>query len=177
MTFTEDDEAALKKTVLEVIEFKLKDSYFEVDASLKEKFSKNGACFVTLYKNAALRGCIGTLEAHEPLIDNIIHNAEAAAFKDPRFSSMKESELNEVSVELSILTAPVAVASYTEITLGVDGIIFRHNGKRSVFLPEVPTQQNWDLETTLKQLARKAGLSESTWMDADYDVFQAIKIK
>lgn len=137
---------------------------------------ENGACFVTLKDiTGELRGCIGNLEAFEPLGENLRRNALNAAFQDPRFPPLDYEEFNEISIEVSILTKPHRIASLADFELGRDGIIIRCAGRSAVFLPQVAVEQQWDVPTTLMYLCHKAGLDKDAWKssDAEFYTFQA----
>jgi len=131
-----------------------------------------GCAFVTLHKATALRGCIGNLKAHEPLVENVRHNAVKAACEDPRFAPLSAAELPEVDLEVSCLSAPVEIASLDQFEVGKHGIILTKRSERAVFLPQVATNFGWDKETTLDHLTRKAGLPVGGWRDgAAFSVF------
>jgi AmmeMemoRadiSam system protein A len=146
--------------------------------ALPEKFDKDGSCFVTLHtKDGNLRGCIGSLQAYEPLSKNIASNAINAAFRDPRFPGVSSlEELSKLELEISIMTQPKPIPSPEEFIVGKHGIIMRANGRSAVFLPQVAPEQGWDRETTLKHLSMKAGLPQDAWKsaDAEFSVFEAI---
>ncbi|SFC94127.1 uncharacterized protein, PH0010 family/AmmeMemoRadiSam system protein A [Thiohalospira halophila DSM 15071] len=123
-----------------------------------------GAAFVTLQREGQLRGCIGSLEAHHPLGEDVIANARAAAFRDPRFPPLQSPELPGLHVEVSVLTAPEPFPFTDEADLlnrlqpGVDGLILEAGARhRGTFLPAV-----WESlpepRTFLTELRRKAGL-------------------
>jgi AmmeMemoRadiSam system protein A len=124
--------------------------------------------FVTLTLDGALRGCIGSLEAHRPLRDDLRANACAAAFRDPRFPPLTAAEFSRVHVEISELGAPepLEVASETEawraVAPGVHGVILEWRRHRSTFLPQVwaelPTAREF-----FAALKRKAGLPVDFW--------------
>lgn len=134
--------------------------------------AENGACFVTIKDfRGELRGCIGNLEAFEPLGENILRNAVNAAISDPRFPPLEPEELQESVLELSILTPARPISSVAEFEVGRDGIILRAAGRGAVFLPQVAPEQGWDAETTLGYLARKAGLSPSAWRSPETKLF------
>lgn len=134
--------------------------------------SEPGACFVTLKDfSGNLRGCIGNIEAFEPLGENLIRNAVNAATEDPRFPAVDWEEFSECSLELSILTPAKPIASPEEFVVGRDGIILRAANRGAVFLPQVAPEQHWDRETTLTYLARKAGLPADAWRNADARLF------
>ena len=121
----------------------------------------SGACFVTLREGADIRGCIGSAEAFEPLADNLRRNAVNAAFSDPAFPPLELDELNFVTIEVALLSAPVPTDPEAVVP-GRDGVIIATAaGRRALFLPEVATTQNWTREELLANLARKAGADET----------------
>lgn len=130
--------------------------------------SENGACFVTLKKDGRLRGCIGSPEAHQPLIDDIAQNAFRAAFKDPRFPPLESSELSSLSLSISILSPQSEMNIKDEADLlaqlrpGEDGLVIADGGRRALFLPSVWTQLP-DRTTFLQHLKKKAGLPIGHW--------------
>lgn len=129
-----------------------------------------GASFVTLELNDDLRGCIGTLEAHRPLIQDVASNAYSAAFRDPRFTPLSETEFLHVSLHISILHPAEPMYFESEAQLlqqirpGIDGLILEAGPRRGTFLPSV-----WEAlpepRAFLQQLKRKAGLTADYWSD------------
>ena len=124
---------------------------------------EKGAAFVTLNKERALRGCIGSLVAHRALIDDLIANAKAAAFDDVRFVPLAQDEFREIKIEVSLLSEPKEL-KYTsiedlkeKIVPFEDGVILTHHGKRATFLPQVWEQLN-EFEMFFAHLGQKAGL-------------------
>jgi len=124
---------------------------------------QNGATFITLTKDGALRGCIGSLEAARPLGDDAAENAIAAAFRDPRFPPLGAAEWPGIRVEVSLLSSPKPMRFADEADLlaqirqGEDGIILECDGRRATFLPQV-WESIPDKRQFLAELARKAGL-------------------
>ena len=128
------------------------------------------ASFVTLERQGALRGCIGHLEAVEPLVQDVAKNAFAAAFRDPRFAPLSESELAELALHISVLTPSTELEFESEQDLiaklrpGIDGLILQEGAARGTFLPSVweslPEPQQF-----LAQLKRKAGLPIDHWSE------------
>jgi AmmeMemoRadiSam system protein B/AmmeMemoRadiSam system protein A len=130
--------------------------------------------FVTLKKGGNLRGCIGDIFPCRPLYKSVFSNALNAAFADRRFPSLRKHELNDIRVEISVLTRPRPVSSYHDIRIGTDGVVLSKNGRSAVFLPQVAREQGWNLDRTLTQLALKAGLEADDWRQgASFLVFQA----
>jgi len=134
---------------------------------------KRGA-FVTLHLNGVLRGCIGYIEGHLPLVDAVARNGRAAAVEDPRFAPVSRAELPKLDLEVSALTPLHVVPRPEDIVIGRHGILFEKQGHKAVFLPQVAPEQGWDLETTLGHLALKAGLTPGDWHEgAQLRVFEA----
>ncbi len=128
-----------------------------------EELQERRACFVTLEIEGNLRGCIGSLEAHQTLAQNVSRNAFNAAFQDARFQPLTEDEFTQTDIEISILTTPQEVSYASEEDLfrklapQVDGVIYEDGDNRSTFLPQVWKQLPTPREF-MKQLKLKAGL-------------------
>ncbi len=127
-------------------------------------FAQRRACFVTLHKEGMLRGCIGTLEATQPLGEAVVSAAASAATRDPRFLPVQASEVADLHIEISVLSPMREVADPEEIICGTHGVLVEQDGRSGVFLPQVATEQGWDRETMLTELcAHKAGLPADAW--------------
>jgi len=141
-------------------EFDYKDS---INVKKYPSLQKNGASFVTLTQNGKLRGCIGSLTACRPLIEDIIANAKNAAFRDPRFSKLTREELHVTDIEVSVLTTPKLVEYESvddlkrKIRPNVDGVILKLNSKQATFLPQV-WEELPEFESFFGHLFSKAGL-------------------
>ena len=128
------------------------------------------ASFVTLQIDGQLRGCIGSLEAWRPLVEDVAENAFAAAFRDPRFAPLSEREFERLDYHISILgpTEPLTFESENDLLKklrpGVDGLVLSEGGQRGTFLPAV-----WESlpepRQFLAQLKVKAGLPADYWSD------------
>jgi AmmeMemoRadiSam system protein A len=128
------------------------------------------ASFITLHIGDELRGCIGSLQAHRPLICDVAENAFSAAFRDPRFPPLKDAELNRISLDISVLSEAERMVFDSQQNLleqirpGVDGLIFEDGNYRGTFLPSV-----WkslpDARQFLQHLKLKAGLPADHWSD------------
>lgn len=139
-------------------------------AGLSVLLRKKGACFVSLHLNKQLRGCIGSLQATRPLGEDLIANACAAAFSDPRFPPLTEANYANIELEISVLGEPTEMAFSSESDLlqqlqpGKDGLILQAGERRSTFLPVV-----WESlpkpEDFLQQLRLKAGLEKEYWSE------------
>ncbi len=129
---------------------------------------ESGATFVTLTQGTQLRGCIGTLEACRQLADDVAANAQAAAFRDPRFKPLTREEFATTTVEVSLLS-PMETLNFTDETgalaqlrPGIDGIVFQYGHHRSTFLPQV-WEQLPDRAEFIAHLKHKAGLPPDFW--------------
>jgi AmmeMemoRadiSam system protein B/AmmeMemoRadiSam system protein A len=124
--------------------------------------------YVTYRKAGELRGCVGRLEGDRPAYLNVQYAAVAAALIDNRFPPVTPEELDELSLEITLLQPMRRVSKPSEMQIGRDGILMRvgENGG-ALFLPQVPLDEGWDLETTLVHLCRKAGLPDDAWKRAD----------
>ncbi|MCP4125621.1 MAG: AmmeMemoRadiSam system protein A [Gammaproteobacteria bacterium] len=135
-------------------------------ARLREKL----ACFVTLNRNGALRGCIGHLEAEQPLVKDVAENAFAAAFRDPRFPPVSEREVAGLEIHISILSPshPMEFGSEQDLIQqlrpGQDGLILECRGHRGTFLPSV-WESLPDAQSFLMNLKLKAGLATDFWSE------------
>ena len=126
------------------------------------------ASFVTLKRHAALRGCIGSLDIERPLLDDVMRNARAAAFQDPRFPPLAAAELENLRVEISVLSVAEAIPAENRAQLlgalqaGEDGVIVQEGARRATFLPAV-WRQLPDAESFYAELMQKAGLGTAHW--------------
>jgi AmmeMemoRadiSam system protein A len=134
----------------------------------EEWLRATGASFVTLRDAGELRGCIGTVDPHRALGDDVAHNAHAAAYRDPRFPPVRTAQRAGLEVEVSVLSPRAPIAAPTEAELaavlrpGVDGIVLEYEGHRATFLPQV-WESLPDPIDFLAELRRKARLPARFW--------------
>jgi len=140
-----------------------------------EKLKKNQGAFVTIKKNGQLRGCIGYTAQDRPLYQVVSQMAVAAAVQDYRFAPINTQELSELEYEISVLSPLKKINSPDKIQLGKHGVQAVAGKKSGLFLPQVATENNWDLETFLDQLMLKAGLWPDYWKKypVDFYIFTA----
>jgi AmmeMemoRadiSam system protein B/AmmeMemoRadiSam system protein A len=119
--------------------------------------------FVTLKKNGRLRGCIGYIEAVKPLFETVTEMAYSAAFNDYRFEPVDRDEVDELAIEISVLSPVRVIDDPSEIIVGRHGIILSAVGKRGLLLPQVAVEYGWDRDTFLDQTCIKAGLPKGAW--------------
>ncbi len=136
---------------------------------------ENGACFITLKKKGVLRGCVGSIEVVQPLIQDVRDRAVAAAFQDYRFPPLTLPELDEIRIEISRLTQPCKLNYEDEEDLinklrpQIDGVILRYQTRRATFLPQV-WEQLPSPELFLNRLCVKMGLDQSAWRSVKLQV-------
>ncbi len=179
-----------KKLILDIAKAAIKEAVLKKPVIKKEEIIKNnpwllekGAVFVTINEFNQLRGCIGSIIAHQSLIDDIIHNAKAAALNDPRFTPVTPQELDKLEIEVSILTPPKPLPYSNvedlrqKIKPGIHGVILHYNGYQATYLPSVWEQiPNFDL--FFSSLCQKAGMMPNCLsLHPQIYVYEAIKIK
>lgn len=140
------------------------------ETAFSPALQQQAASFVTLTKKGKLRGCIGAIQATEPLVMDVVHHAMAAAFDDPRFPPLTLEEESDIHIEISVLSTPSPLSFgseeelLTQLTPGKDGLIIEVGAHRSTFLPSV-----WetlpDKTDFLTHLKLKAGLTDNFWSD------------
>lgn len=131
-------------------------------------------CFVTIKQKGKLRGCLGQFTSDKPLCQLVQEMAIAAATRDPRFYPMRNEDLQNFDLEISILSPLQKIDSIEEIQVGVHGLYIEKNFCRGVLLPQVAIEYGWDRNTFLEQTCLKAGLDKEAWKDqADIHIFSA----
>lgn len=177
-----------RKTIVHYLQKQQVPEPSELGITMSEAIRVPRAAFVTLKKDTVvqksseektqkvslLRGCIGDIFPRRPLYKSVIGNAINAAVNDRRFRPVTIDECNDITIEISALTAPQPIASPDEIRIGIDGIVLNKDGRSAVFLPQVAPEQGWDLNQTLTNLSLKARLAGDAWKEgASFLVFQA----
>jgi AmmeMemoRadiSam system protein A len=131
----------------------------EIDGAL----SQLADAFVTLRRGGELRGCIGRLQASQPVARVVAHCAVAACRDDPRFPPVTGEELDGLEIELSILGPIELVANLEDIELGRHGLLVERGFRRGLLLPQVATEWKWDRKRFVEETCRKAGLPRDAW--------------
>jgi uncharacterized protein (TIGR00296 family) len=187
--FDENDGKLLIGFARDNIEHYLKTSQrIEIPDNIKNKYSDKYGVFVTLneynVKGNPLRGCIGYIEPIYPLYEVIHKVSISSAVDDYRFQSVSINDMDNIVIEISILTPPKLIEIndseeyFDKILIGRDGLIAEKGMRRGLLLPQVPIDhdRNWDVVTFLKHTCNKAGLSENAWKEKQTKIysFQAI---
>ncbi|MFP4115703.1 MAG: TIGR00296 family protein [Candidatus Aenigmatarchaeota archaeon] len=138
------------------------------EAPEEDFFQERKGVFVTLKKKGELRGCIG-IPKPEYELGEAVKRAARSATDDPRFSSLREEELDDTTVEVTVLTKPEKIEvgepeEYLEkVEVGRDGLIAKRGLRQGLLLPQVPLEQDWEVEEFLEGVCRKAGLPVNAW--------------
>lgn len=178
-SLTDEDKRMLKKIAYNSIKDSLDGkgvaeanfSLFTLHSSLKEKCG----AFVSLHKQGRLRGCIGHFGEDVPLYEIVAEMARAAAFEDPRFLPVTRNELDDLDIEISVLTPMRRIQSLDEFELHRHGIYIRKGYRSGTFLPQVADEVNWTKEEFVGHCSQdKAGLGWDGWRDAELYVYEAI---
>ena len=128
-----------------------------------ERPHDHAGAFVTLHVDRELRGCIGYPGSERRLDEVVGHCAVAAATEDPRFPALTSSELEDLDLEISVLTPIRRVHDVSEIEVGRDGLVVAEGFRKGLLLPQVATEQRWDRDTFLSHTCLKAGLRPDAW--------------
>ncbi|MBN2457534.1 TIGR00296 family protein [Candidatus Woesearchaeota archaeon] len=148
------------------------------DLSGTDSFNEKQGVFVSIHKKGILRGCIGFPEPVYPLRQAVVIAARAAAFEDPRFPPLDESELTDIKIEISILSVPELIRvkdpeEYKkEIAIGLDGLIIRNQFGHGLLLPQVAPEWGWGIEQYLTEICIKAGLDKDSWKDSASELYK-----
>lgn len=128
--------------------------------------------FVTLTKQGQLRGCMGIFSPQTPLWQTVQNQVIIAATEDPRFPPVTQAELDQLTIEISVLSPPRKINHWRQIKLGQEGVIIRRGPYSGTFLPQVAQETGWDLETFLSILCQqKAGLPANAYRDPATEIF------
>ena len=171
---SDEDKAMLKKIAYESIRLKFYGKTYKPE-NLSPTLRQKCGAFVSLHKHGRLRGCIGHFGEDHPLGEIVAQMARAAAFEDPRFNPVRESELDDIDIEISVLTPMKRIKSLDEFVLGKHGIYIRKGWRSGTYLPQVADEVNWTKEEFVSHCAaEKAGIGWNGWKDAELFTYEAI---
>jgi AmmeMemoRadiSam system protein A len=172
----QEDKTSLIKLARDSIE-----TYFsrkEPSMEKVKKFSEKQGVFVTLTKNKKLRGCIGYPEPYLPLNEAIKSAARTAAFEDPRFLPVQKDELDDIKIEISVLTIPELILVkkpeeyLKKIKIGEDGLIIRGLFRSGLLLPQVFVEYKANPKIALQMLCEKAGMNQTAWQEPNNKIYK-----
>jgi len=172
---SDKEKAQLLLLARTTIEYKLKNKDYNPTESFSENLKSNCGAFVTLHKKGSLRGCIGRFITNEPLYVVVQQMALAAAFEDTRFSPVKPGEMDDIDIEISVLTPLKRINSIDEFEYGKQGIYIKKGYRTGTFLPQVADETRWTKEEFLGHCAQdKAGIGWDGWKDAELYTYEAL---
>ena len=167
-SLTDNEKQILLATARESISSKLENRNPDYPKAEKGLLEPLGS-FVTLHIDGKLRGCIGHMLPVRALIEDIKILAKESAFHDPRFPTLSLKELEQIDIEISVLS-PLTISSPDKIIVGKHGIIMKNGYNSGVLLPQVPTEQGWNREEFLSNTCRKAGMQNDCWKDPNTQI-------
>ncbi len=163
-----------RKTLEDSLEAQDVKEFIPPEEQITERLKAKNGVFVTLHKEGLLRGCIGDLDAEEPLYKSVARTVLLSALSDRRFQPVEKKELDKIDIEISVMSPRKKVKSWKQIVLGRDGIILEKDKHKALYLPQVALEQGWTIEDTLSHLAEKAGLEKNAWKsDCSFQTFTA----
>ena len=164
----------LLKVARDTVEAVIKRQPMQKPESDDPELNAPCGCFVTLKNHGRLRGCIGQFISEMPLIELVVEMAKASATSDPRFfaDSITADELEQLDIEISVLSPLQRTDKPLDLRLGVDGIYIKKGRASGCFLPQVATETGWSKEQFLSYCcAHKAGLPADAWREAETEVY------
>ncbi|HWR81991.1 MAG TPA: AmmeMemoRadiSam system protein B [Candidatus Deferrimicrobium sp.] len=167
---TREDRRKLLEIARDAIKAKLANQPYE-PPHVAGLAGKKGA-FVTLKIDGDLRGCIGQIRGTQPLYQTVAEMAVAAAFEDPRFAPLSQSEFERLEYEISVLSPLERVADFSTIKVGRDGLMIKLDYHSGLLLPQVAVEHAWDVTEFLEQTCLKAGLPKQSYKDRKAEVYK-----
>jgi hypothetical protein len=164
-----------RQKLLEIAKFSIREAVtgkrqFMPDVT-EPHLKENCGAFVTIKERGELRGCIGYIEAVKPLYETVKDVARSAAINDYRFSPVREEELGDIELEISVLTPLKKITDINEIEVGKHGLVIRQGLNSGLLLPQVATEYGWDRDTFLQHTCMKAGLPPAAWKDKSSQIY------
>lgn len=174
-SLSDEEKRKLKEMALTSIQDSLDGQRIAEPTGLTKTLESKCGAFVSLHKQGRLRGCIGHFGEDTALHEIVAEMARAAAFEDPRFMPVTREELNDIDIEISVLTPMRRIQSLDEFQLHRHGIYIRRGYRSGTFLPQVADEVNWTKEEFVSHCAQdKAGIGWDGWRDAELYVYEAI---
>lgn len=170
MPFTLSEQQFCVNLAHNAIEAAVRNQPFTFPEQVPQQISEKRGAFVTIKNHGALRGCIGFTEPEYALFQTIIHAAQSAALRDPRFQSIQVAELPSLTVEISVMTPMRKIRTIDDIQPGIHGLFVQRGSHRGLLLPQVAVENNWDRTSFLEHTCIKAGLYPDVWKEPDTEI-------
>ena len=178
MLSEEEGKFLLKLARKSIENYIIRRKAMDVPEDTPETLKEHMGAFVTLNKRGMLRGCIGYSEPIKPLVNAVIEAAISAAVNDPRFPPVTADEVDDLEIEVSILTKPELIEvekpeEYMDkIKIGEDGLIIERGPYKGLLLPQVAVEWGWNVEEFLYNTCTKAGLTADCWLFSDVKIYK-----
>lgn len=169
--FSKEQKDLMLSTARDVVSSCARNEKIIVNDALQNISDEPMGVFITLRKNEELRGCIGYVEGYKPLYEAIPEMSEAAATRDPRFDPVKEDEIEEINLEISLLSPLEKIESPEQVEVGKHGLVIKKGLNKGLLLPQVATENKWDSKTFLEHTCLKANLQPDSWKDEEIEIF------
>ncbi len=167
----DSEKAALLKLAKDTLDAYFANKPSPVCTSPDDGLIARKGAFVSLHREGDLRGCIGQLYSDQELHKVVQHCALSAALEDPRFPPVAQDELENLDIEISVLSPFRRIRNIEEVEVGKHGLYIVQGPFRGLLLPQVATEFRWDRKKFLEQTCRKAGLPESAWRDPHAEIY------
>ena len=168
---SEDEKTTLRRIADAAIRNHCLGTKMPEPSDLSPKLEEHRGAFVCIKKNGELRGCIGMIEGRGPLHKTIRDMAVQAAFADPRFCGVEARELQDLNLEISVLTPMERIKSPEDVRVGTHGLYIRRGYASGLLLPQVASEHGWSRTEFLEWTCRKAGLPGNAWQDPDTEIY------
>ena len=169
--FSDADKNNMLSAAREVLSVCVRGEEVKIPESLSKLDSEPMGVFVTLHtRKGELRGCIGYIEGVKSLPEAIVEMTKAAATEDPRFDPVKEAELNDVVLEISLLSPLQKIESPDAIEVGKHGLVVSKGHNKGLLLPQVATENDWNKITFLEHTCEKARLPRDAWKSEETEI-------
>lgn len=167
--YTKEDGEVLLNLARKSIE----EEFTRVDPEMpsEKQFKQARGVFVTITKNGKLRGCVGFPYPQFPIAKAVYEAAKSAAFSDSRFEKIIKNELDEIKIEISVLSNPEECVS-KDIVVGRDGIMCNYLGYSGLLLPQVAVEYKLNRIEFLEALCNKAGIPKDTWHNKNFKLLK-----
>ncbi|MFQ6673924.1 MAG: AmmeMemoRadiSam system protein A [Fidelibacterota bacterium] len=154
------------------LEWTIKGNHVQSPNLTSKLFEEKQGLFVTLRRAGELRGCVGRVEPLAALKEEIPELALSAATRDPRFPTVSSQEVDDLNIEISILSPPNPVDDMEQIKIGTHGLIIERDQYRGLLLPQVAVEEEWDVTRFLEHACLKAALPTDAWKEPDVHIYR-----
>ena len=169
--YSKDLKKEMLKLARDTVEMYVKEHKNPSIENVSEELKEKRGAFVTLKREGKLRGCIGYTEPYFPLAETIVRAAISASTSDTRFTPVKPGELPHIDIEISVLSPVRKTTDISEIKIGVHGLVIKKDGRSGLLLPQVATENKWDVEEFLAHTCWKASLSTDSWKKENCEIY------